>query len=167
MENEQNNKSFLDIFGEFAKGIESPELSFDEEGDCELLVGNDLVINIHYDNEIRTVLTYAVVADIDGIPNRNDILVRMLRSNYFWTANKGFTISLDHDSDKVIIMDRQADDYFENADAFATYIGACADVAYEWRRSINEEYLAAMREQDPGIDIMEENNEEENNDDTP
>jgi len=172
MEDTQEKKSFFEIFAQFAKGIGLEDLAFDDNGDCELLFGNDLVINMHHDQEMGIVMTYAIATDIGGIPNRQEFLIKMLRSNFFWMENKGFTVSLDYEKENVMVMDRQSEDYFKSADALATYLGACADVVYDWRRKINAQYQDALLAENPEMledepEAMAESADDGNDDATP
>ena len=132
----EDKTGFRALFEDFAQKVNAPDLKLNEDGEAMVIMGEDLVVNVHYNEDRGEILVYSIVADMDVVEDREGLLERMMRANFFWIGSEGFTLSLDSDSDRVLVIDRRNESYFIDADMFATYLDMCASVVTDWRREI-------------------------------
>ena len=94
-----------DLLREFGARIKLPTLDLDEEGNACIDVDEAYVINLEYDPDEDTFLLYAWLGPVPEI-NTAEILRRLLGANYFWTENDGATLSVEEETNGIVLIDR-------------------------------------------------------------
>lgn len=94
-----------DLLREFGARIKLPMLGLDEEGNACVDVDEAYVINLEYDADEDALLLYTWLG---LVPERNtaEILRRLLSANYFWTENNGATLSIEEETNGIVLVDR-------------------------------------------------------------
>jgi len=146
------NTKFLDIFYDFAKEVQLPDMTFDTEGNCELEYGDSQRVTIHYDQDEESILIFAEVCDLEDSNHRDELLERMMRANLFWDATDGFTLSLCKDDFRVVAMAKYDGEYFEDSEQLEECLTKCAELARDWRKMADAEELPAIKQEVPLLD---------------
>jgi len=132
---------FMDVFREFTAHINVPEYGFDNEGNCLFGFGDGLEVNLHLDENAEELTIFAQVTELDKDEDLSEVLELMAQGSYFWMATRGFTLSMDSGSYRIIMAGRQDVSYFTDAEFLEEYIVAFCDVVREWQSLAEAEKL--------------------------
>ena len=88
------------LIADFGKSIGIDTLSFDAFGCCMLAFDDDVVVNIAFERANQRLLFFGYVGSVDAAmkPYRT-----LLKSNFYWRATGGSTLSLDQDDGAICL----------------------------------------------------------------
>lgn len=124
-----------DLLSEFGARIKLPTLDLDEEGNACIDVDEAYVINLEYDADEDALLLYAWLGPV---PERNtiEILRRLLSANYFWTESDGATLSIEEETNGIVLIDRIRCQNFD-IDLFELHMQRYMAVVERWLKILD------------------------------
>ena len=124
-----------DLLREFGTRIKLPMLDLDEEGNACIDVDTAYVINLEYDADEDALLLYTWLGPVPE-NNTADILRRLLSANYFWTENDGATLSIEEETNGIVLIDRSRCQDF-NIDLFESRMQGYMAVVERWLKVLD------------------------------
>ena len=94
-----------DLLREFGQSVGLPDLAFDENDYCCLLL-DDLVLNLELDEETEMLFVYAHVGKIPPEPTA-DFYAMLLEANYFYRQTAGGVLGIDKATGVIALACRQ------------------------------------------------------------
>ena len=128
------------LFGEFVAATDRGDLAIDDEGEAQIAIGDDVIVNFFADAEAETALAVATVGAVDGEAlSAADVYLKLLKLHAYERGTRGFTIGLEsEESGRIVIADRRPFADFENWEQLGAWFGACAMTARELREQLGE-----------------------------
>ncbi|CAN7333481.1 type III secretion system chaperone [Acidovorax sp. Leaf78] len=80
-----------------------PGLQPADDGTCQLVVDDEIVVNLGWMEAQAQVVWFAPVGSLKGAADRSRALADLLRANLFWQETGGATLALAKDDDTVVL----------------------------------------------------------------
>ena len=143
-----------DLLRELGARIQLPTLDLDEEGNACIDVDEAYAINLEYDADEDALLLYTWIGPVPEL-NTAEMLRRLLSANYFWTENDGATLSIEEETNGIVLIDRIRCHDFD-IDVFERYIQGYMAVAERWLKILdgNEEELELREDVTPNSNFL-------------
>lgn len=116
---------FSDVLAEFG-ALAKQDISLNEDGIATFAVDDEVLVNLQFLEESRTVVAFAPVGGFGGTaaPDAGEKALELLRLNELGGPTGGFALALDEDADLVLAMDRRSVLEIAAADSFAAWMEA-------------------------------------------
>lgn len=119
-----------ELLRELGARIQLPTLALDEAGHACIDVDEAYVVNLEYEADADALLLYTwlgAVPETDTAP----FLRRLLAANHFWTENEGATLSVEEETNGVVLIDRHPCPVFD-IDRFESRLQGYMAVVERW-----------------------------------
>ena len=143
-----------DLLRELGARIQLSTLDLDEEGNACIDVDEAYAINLEYDADEDALLLYTWIGPVPEI-NTAEMLRRLLSANYFWAENDGATLSIEEETNGIVLIDRIRCHDFD-IDVFERCIQGYMAVAERWLKILdgNEEELELREDVTPNSNFL-------------
>ena len=123
------------IIGDFGRTVGFEDLELDAEGYCCLVIDNDLVINIEFDEPGARLMLYSKVGRPG--PDRPKALTEIMQANYLGRGTGGATLGLQPESG-AIVLSREVPVAGLDVPGFSTALERFVNMAEAWSRRLAE-----------------------------
>ena len=108
------------LLAELSAGYQQDTQVLNQDNHCHFQINNETAIDICWNEPMQMLVILIAIEKIDT--RDTQLLNELLKSNYFWQASFGTTLSLSQDDKSLWMIDRVPLEYFPQADEFIAYI---------------------------------------------
>ncbi len=126
-------------------------LAFDDNDECFIALGDDLLVTLLLDEEIRALTLTLPVRPLPEDETRETVLLELMQGNYSWSLTEGGTLGVDRESGLICLSYLVPLPLAEPAQ-MPQIVNKLVSVVLHWRREIAE--LTALA--DGGLDLVSE-----------
>ena len=124
-----------ELLRELGTRIQLPMLDLDDAGNACIDVDEAYVINLEYDADEDALLMYTWLGHVPE-SNTAEVLRRLLSANHFWTETEGATLSVEEETNGIVLIDRSRCQDFDIA-SFESRMQGYMSVVERWLKILD------------------------------
>ena len=124
-----------ELLRELGTRIQLPMLDLDDAGNSCIDVDEAYVINLEYDADEDALLMYTWLGHVPE-SNTAEVLRRLLSANHFWTETEGATLSVEEETNGIVLIDRSRCQDFD-IDSFESRMQGYMSVVERWLKILD------------------------------